>query len=189
MSIRDQLRRVLHVSSPRACNVQQMGVFVQQAMQQPCNMASQMPYFNGSNGMLHATGHATAVQKSCCIEGSKLHAHATPIARQDGSLWTTDEQAADLREHFEERAAILEYDAGLPRAKAEREAAKMTATLARNRGYTWAALRLAFRDYPPILAEIPDRLGVVDCLPLGVAKLAIHPRHGVMPQGRHEGAA
>ncbi len=29
----------------------------------------------------------------------------------------------DLRERWEERAAIMEYDAGLPRAEAERQAA------------------------------------------------------------------
>jgi hypothetical protein len=94
-------------------------------------------------------------------------------------------EAEDLAEHFTERAAILEHDANLSREHAEAEAAKMTATLARNRGYTWAALRLAFRDYPAILALLPDRPGVVDTLPLGVAKLVIHPRHGVMPQGAH----
>jgi hypothetical protein len=95
------------------------------------------------------------------------------------------EQAEDLAEHFAERAAILEHDANLPREQAEIEAARMTATLARNRAYTWAALRLAFRDYPAIVALLPDRPGVVDELPLGVAKLVIYPRHGVMPQGAH----
>lgn len=53
-----------------------------------------------------------------------------------------DTEAEDLREYFEERAGILEYDGGLPRAKAEREAAKITATYARNQDYQWAALRL-----------------------------------------------
>ncbi len=33
--------------------------------------------------------------------------------------------AEDLRDHFEERAGILEYDAGLPRPEAELEAAGM----------------------------------------------------------------
>jgi hypothetical protein len=36
---------------------------------------------------------------------------------------------------FEERAAILEHDAGLSRPEAERQAARITTTLARNRGY------------------------------------------------------
>jgi len=49
-------------------------------------------------------------------------------------------EAEDLREAFDERAGILEYDAGLPKAEAELEAAKMTATRARNRGYGWASL-------------------------------------------------
>lgn len=38
-------------------------------------------------------------------------------------------ETEDLREHFEERAGILEYDAGLPRPEAELEAARITATL------------------------------------------------------------
>lgn len=99
-------------------------------------------------------------------------------------------ETEDLAEHFAERAAILEYDACLSRAEAEAEAAKMTATLARNRGYTWAALRLAFRGFPAILAQIPDRAGQADSLPLGVSRLAIMPR-GIIPQGRYtaKGAA
>ncbi len=50
------------------------------------------------------------------------------------------DDAEDLREAFEERAGILEYDADLPRPEAELEAARITATLARNRGYAWATL-------------------------------------------------
>jgi hypothetical protein len=37
-------------------------------------------------------------------------------------------EAEDLKEAFEERAGILEYDAGLPRADAELEAARITST-------------------------------------------------------------
>jgi hypothetical protein len=58
-------------------------------------------------------------------------------------------ETEDLREHFEERAGILEADAGLPRAEAELEAAKLTTTLARNRGCLWASLRQALSKYPP----------------------------------------
>jgi hypothetical protein len=50
-------------------------------------------------------------------------------------------EAQDLREAFEERAAILEYDAGLPRAEAELEAARIAAAYARNRSYLWSSLR------------------------------------------------
>ena len=42
-------------------------------------------------------------------------------------------EAADLREFFEERAAVLEHDAGLTRAEAEVEAARITACDARLR--------------------------------------------------------
>jgi hypothetical protein len=74
-------------------------------------------------------------------------------------------ETEDLREHFEERSAILEHDAGLPRAEAEAEAARITATLARNRGYLWVSLRAALADYPVLLAQVPDRPGPVDALP------------------------
>lgn len=94
-------------------------------------------------------------------------------------------EVEDLREHFEERVAILEHDGQLPRDVAEPEAARMAATLARNRRYSWTALRLAFRDYPAILAQLPDRSGNVNALPLGVAVVAIHPALGVIPQGVH----
>jgi hypothetical protein len=75
--------------------------------------------------------------------------------RSAGDRLRVHEQAAiareveNLREAFEERAAILEYDAGLPRADAEREAARITAAYARNRGCLWASLRAALAGYPP----------------------------------------
>jgi TubC N-terminal docking domain len=99
--------------------------------------------------------------------------------------------ADDLREHFEERAAILEYDAGLPRPEAELEAARITATYARNCQYTWASLRAALAAYPELLAKLPETDGPVDALPLGVAKLAVlrdgHVlKRGVFASVRHE---
>lgn len=84
-----------------------------------------------------------------------------------------DTEAEDLREYFEERAGILEHDGGLPRAEAECEAAKITATYARNQGYQWAALRSALSGCPELLAALPERIGTVDSLPLGVAKIAV----------------
>ena len=93
-------------------------------------------------------------------------------------------QAEDLREHFLERAAILEHDGGLPRETAELEAARMTAILARNKTYSWAALRLALEGYAALLEQLPERDGPVDSLPLGVAKVAV--LHGqAVPQGVH----
>jgi len=53
------------------------------------------------------------------------------------------DEAEDLREFFDESAGIMEHDAGLPRPEAQIEAARMTATLARNRKYLWASLRAA----------------------------------------------
>jgi hypothetical protein len=73
--------------------------------------------------------------------------------------------AEDLREYLGERAGILEFDAGLPRPDAELEAARITATLARNRGYLWASLRAALSGYPVLLAQVPQKAGPVDALP------------------------
>lgn len=76
----------------------------------------------------------------------------------------------DLREFYEERAAILEHDGGLPPEIAETEARKATATLARNRGYPWRALREALGD-----PAIPDLLTPVDALPFGVPRWTVDP--------------
>jgi len=74
-------------------------------------------------------------------------------------------EAEDLREHFEERAGILEYDGGMPRPEAELEAARITATYARNRGDLWDSLRTALVDYPALLTVLPAAPGAVDTLP------------------------
>lgn len=92
-----------------------------------------------------------------------------------------------LREAFEERAAILEHDAGLSRPQAELEAARMIATKARNLGYTWTALRQSLSRCPELLAMIPDRPGLVDALPLGVSRFAVLPGRVVVKQGRSHG--
>jgi len=65
-------------------------------------------------------------------------------------------ETEDLKEAFEERAGILEYDAGLPRPAAELEAARITATYARNRGYLWASLRA--RNTPSCWLRCPTSL-------------------------------
>jgi hypothetical protein len=92
-------------------------------------------------------------------------------------------EAEDLREFFEERAGILEHYAGLARPEAELEAARITATYARNRGYRWASLRAALAGYPELLSELPDKPGPVDALPLlGLARLAVLPGRRVLRQ-------
>jgi hypothetical protein len=73
-------------------------------------------------------------------------------------------EASNLREFFEERTAILEHDAGLPRPEAEAEAARITAMYARNRESPWASLRAALSRYPVLAAQLPDRRGPVDSL-------------------------
>ncbi len=110
----------------------------------------------------------------------ELDADATPTPE-------LAEAVEDLAEHFAERAAILEYDAHLPREQAEAEAAAMTATLARNRGYPWGALRLALASRPDLAAEVPDSMAVVDKLLWGPARLAVIPGRRVVPQGAHFG--
>lgn len=79
----------------------------------------------------------------------------------------------------------MEHDAGLPRPEAELEVAP--ATLARNRGYLWASLRAVLADYPVLFAQVPDRPGPVDALPLGVAKRAVLASGRVVAQGEFNG--
>ncbi|MGH8584655.1 MAG: hypothetical protein ACREWE_00170 [Gammaproteobacteria bacterium] len=98
-------------------------------------------------------------------------------------------EVEDLKEFFEERSAILEYDAGLPRPEAELEAARITATLARNRGYLWVSLREALAEYPVLLAQLPDMPGPVGALPFGMAKVAVLPGGRVVRQGAFAGPA
>jgi hypothetical protein len=102
----------------------------------------------------------------------KLKAYKTAVLAVLATPMVTEE-AEDLREAFEETAAILEHDAGLSKGEAEREAARSTATLARNRGYLWGSLRSALLDYPELLAALPDKPGPIDALPLGVVKVAV----------------
>ncbi|MGH8589171.1 MAG: hypothetical protein ACREXX_07480 [Gammaproteobacteria bacterium] len=97
-------------------------------------------------------------------------------------------KAEDLKEYFEERSGILEHDAGLPRPEAELEAARITAALARNRGYLWASLRAALAEYPVLLAVLPDVPGPVDGLPLGTATVAVLKDKRVVRQGSFTGA-
>lgn len=65
-----------------------------------------------------------------------------------------------LREHFEERAAIHEFDGGLPRPEAEALARRSTAMVALAAGAPWAALRQALDD-----PALPETLSPVDRLP------------------------
>jgi len=117
------------------------------------------------------------------------------IATGDIPLATVQafEQAAiareteDLREAFEERAGILEHDAAMPRPEAELEAARITATYARNQGYLWASLRSALAEYPALLTFLPDTPGTVDTLLLGVAKVAVLKGGRVVRQGAFAG--
>jgi hypothetical protein len=114
---------------------------------------------------------------SLCIGGNEIneiHEIRSP---------TVTREAEDLRELLEERCGILEHDAGLPRPEAELEAARIMATLARNRGCLWGSLRAALSGHPALLAQIPDKAGPVDALPLGVATVAVLKDKNVVKQG------
>lgn len=131
-----------------------------------------------TTGTIKATGKQHAVNRWLSVIREHKPEILATLARHD--------DAEDLREHFEERAGILEHDAGLPRPEAEIEAARITATYARNKAYLWASLRAALSDYPALLSQLPDRPGPVDALPLGVAKLAVLTGRRVVRPGAHE---
>jgi hypothetical protein len=96
------------------------------------------------------------------------------------------QEGADLKEYFEARAGILQYDAGLPKPDAELEAARIVTAYARNKRYSWLSLREALAGRPDLLTEMPDKAGIVDCLPLGLAM--VHVLKGrVLHQGEFVG--
>ncbi len=94
------------------------------------------------------------------------------------------EAVEDLREHFEERASILEFDAKLPRPDAEREAGKATFLLARAKGYSWAVLRSALP--PELVRDLPDGAEPVDgAPPWGLPRWVVTPAGEPARQGVH----
>lgn len=166
----------LRVACARARNTQLSSIGTQQAMQPDTQQKAQSPLKQAALRVL-ARNSARNSRATGLIEARN----------SDPSLELHELHADGLREAFEERAAILEHDAGLSRTQAELEAARMTATKARNRGYTWTALRQALSSCPELLAEIPDRPGLVDALPLGVSRFAVLPGRVVVKQGRSHG--
>jgi hypothetical protein len=108
-----------------------------------------------------------------------LTAGDIPLAVQAFEQAAIAREAEDLREAFEEHAGILEFDAGMPRPEAELEAARITATYARNRAYLWASLRWALSGYPDLASQVPATPGTVDSLPLGTAR--VHVREAAKP--------
>jgi hypothetical protein len=59
-----------------------------------------------------------------------------PPPKPVGSPWAVARWPKDLRDEWEERAAIIEYDAGEPRPVAERQAYEIVRTIMRLR-FTW----------------------------------------------------
>jgi hypothetical protein len=85
-----------------------------------------------------------------------------------------------LKEHYEERAAILEFDGGIPRAQAEAAARASTGLLARNLGMPWLALRMAFDD-----PSLPASADVVNATPYGLPAWCLSPGGQPMQQGAY----
>lgn len=83
-----------------------------------------------------------------------------------------------LRDHLEERAAILEFEAGLSRPEAEEQARRAVGLLARNLSAPWYALREALND-----PALPDSPHPVDALPYGVPVWCTTPDRKPIRQG------
>jgi hypothetical protein len=119
-----------------------------------------------SGETIQATGNAEALRRWM----PKFRKHKAAIVKH---LWTED-----LLEYFNERAAILEFSAGLSRAEAEEQARRATALLARNRGAPWCALRDALGDQ-----SLPDTNEPVDCLPYSLPTWCVLPNGKPIRQG------
>src|SRR3989344_9161898 len=73
-----------------------------------------------AGGTIHATGgrlrlSAPRPLPSVLVEGLRTH-------KAEVLAYLSDDHAENIREHLEERAAIQEYDGGLPRERAEEQA-------------------------------------------------------------------
>jgi hypothetical protein len=132
-------------------------------------------------GVLRYRGPREAVEKLVPV----LKTHKPVILK---ALAQASGEVDELREMFDGCARILEHLAGLSREEAGLEAGRIAGTLARNRRYRWESLRDVLGDYPELLARVPEREGVVDALPLGVARHAVLKDGGVVRQGEFNGS-
>lgn len=125
-------------------------------------------------------------RKAALITALTQSAASPSLAKAPTGHSETDaKEAENLREYFEERAGILEYDAGLPRPEAELEAARMAITYALNRRYSWVSVRSALGDHPEILKKLPEKTALLDEHPLGISRLAVLPGKRVIRQGAY----
>jgi hypothetical protein len=132
------------------------------------------------DGALRCRGPREAVAKLVPVLKAHKPAILAALARESCEV-------DELREMFGGCARILEHLAGKSRAEAGLEAGRIAGILARNRRCRWASLRMAFEGYPELLARVPDRDGVVDSLPLGVARRAVLKDERVARQGEFSG--
>ncbi|MGH8604631.1 MAG: hypothetical protein ACREXR_18165 [Gammaproteobacteria bacterium] len=96
-----------------------------------------------------------------------------------GISWQTE--AEELRRRYSEGVSILEK---MQIPAPELASAQMLCQYAMNAKHRWCALHAALEGVPELQAKIPSSDGVVDSLPLGVAKLALL-RGKVIRQGAY----
>jgi hypothetical protein len=109
-----------------------------------------------------------------------LKAHKPAILE---ALARESDEVEGLKELFEGCFRVLDDFVGASKEASQLEAGRVTATLARNRGYLWSSLRTVLAGHPALLAQIPDKAGPVDALPLGVATVAVLKDKNVVKQG------
>jgi hypothetical protein len=124
-------------------------------------------------GVLRWRGPRAAVEPMVPV----LRSHKKVI---QAVLVQADLEVEVLRELFDATALILDGLGCMPADAARLEGARVAGALARNRRYRWTSLRTVLEGHPKIQAMVPDKGGVVDALPLGVA------RHAVLKDGRVE---
>lgn len=89
-----------------------------------------------------------------------------------------------LRAFFERRVALVSHQMQLSLPEAQREALRITVTLARNRGFTWSLLHEALAGYPELREFLPYVEGKVDVLPDGPPRYAVRSTGTVVRQGQ-----
>jgi hypothetical protein len=130
-------------------------------------------------GVLRWRGPRAAVERMVPV----FRSHKKVI---QAALAQADLEVEALRELFDATARILDGLGCMPTDEAHLEGARAAGALARNRRYLWSSLRAALKDYPALLARVPDKDGVVDALPLGVARVSVL-RDRVVRQGEFTG--
>jgi hypothetical protein len=131
-------------------------------------------------GVLRWRGPRAAVERLVPVLKAHKPAILAALARESCEV-------DELREMFDATARILDGLGCMPTDEARLEGARVAGALARNQRYLWSSLRAVLKDYPALLAMVPDRDGVVDALPLGVARHVVLKDGRVVKQGEFTG--